>query len=92
MIVYSDIDNTICRTKGSDYENAIPIRKKIKKMNKHFENGDIVIYWTSRGGTSGKDWFIFTLKQLIEWGCKFHSLRLDKPSFDIFYEDKAKKL
>ena len=29
-----------------------------------------------------------TYKQLISWGLKFHELRLGKPSFDVFVDDK----
>lgn len=92
MIVYCDIDNTICDTIGNDYEKSVPIPENIAKINRHFDRGDIVIYWTSRGGTSGKDWYLFTLEQLLKWGCKFNSLRCNKPTFDVCYDDKMKIL
>jgi len=34
-----DIDNTICITKGNDYANSKPILKKIKILNKLYDNG-----------------------------------------------------
>jgi hypothetical protein len=33
MIIYVDIDNTICITNNTDYINAIPIYNKIQKIN-----------------------------------------------------------
>ena len=34
MIIYVDIDGTICETDGSDYRNAKPRPKQIAKINK----------------------------------------------------------
>jgi hypothetical protein len=92
MIYYVDIDNTICTTEGNDYENAIPKKEVIEKINKLWHDGNVVIYWTARGKGSSKDWFIFTLKQLQGWGCRFNSIRMDKPSYDFILDDKAMKL
>lgn len=89
MRIFCDIDGTICVTEGSDYQNAKPILKAIKKMNNHFCQGDTVIYWTSRGNRSGIDWSEFTKIQLKVWGCLYHDLLMNKPSFDVFYDDKA---
>lgn len=87
-----DVDNTICRTNGNDYENAVPIFENISKINKLFEAGHIVIYWTARGGSSGKDWLLFTISQLTKWGAKFNSVQTGKPSFDFIVDDRAVKI
>ena len=92
MIYFVDIDNTICLTEGSDYRNADPWPDKIARVNQLFEDGHKVVYWTARGGTSGKDWTAFTERQLHSWGCLFDELRMDKPSFDVFFDDKAYRL
>lgn len=92
MIVYVDVDNTICRTEGSDYQNSIPIHENIEKINKLYDEGNQIIYWTARGATSGIDWELLTKTQLIMWECKYHELRLDKPAFDILVDDKAVKI
>lgn len=92
MIYYVDIDNTICRTNGNDYYNSIPINEAIDKINLLFECGHTIIYWTSRGQTTGKDWYFFTMKQLRSWDCKFHDLRTDKPSYDFIIDDKCKNI
>ena len=87
-----DIDGTICRTNGNDYKKAKPILDNISKINELYNAGHEVIYYTSRGMSSGIDWHDFTRKQLISWGCMFHDLRCDKPSFDIIVDDKAKRI
>ena len=38
---------------------------------------------------SGKDWYLFTVAQLNEWGCKFTSIKLGKPVYDKWVDDKA---
>ena len=84
-----DIDNTITDTVNSDYPNTQPMLSRIKKINKLYEEGNTIIYWTARGGSTGKDWTDLTTKQLKEWGCKYHELRMRKPSYDIWVDDKA---
>jgi len=84
-----DIDNTICRTVDSDYINSTAIPERIKKINDLYDGGSYIIYWTARGGTSGIDWTELTNQQLISWGCKYHEIRLGKPSYDIWIDDKA---
>jgi len=92
MIVYVDIDGVLC-TQNKDnpslYGKAEPIRKNINKINKLFDEGHSIILWTARGSTTKIDWRDFTEKQLEVWGVKYHKLRLDKPYFDIFIDDKT---
>lgn len=92
MTIFCDIDNTICKTEGNDYKNAVPIQENIDKINKFYDKGDFIIYWTARGTTSGKDWRTITENQLIEWGCRYNSLRMKKPSYDMFIDDKSKRI
>jgi hypothetical protein len=89
MIYIIDIDNTICKTYGSVYEKSEPYLDKIKKINSLYDAGHTVIYWTARGSSSGLDWSELTKSQLDSWGCKYHELRLGKPSYDIWVDDKA---
>ena len=89
MVIYIDIDNTICITDGMDYAGATPIRENIAKANRFFDQGHQVVYWTARGVGSGIDHRVLTEKQLKEWGAKYHELRLDKPVFDLFIDDKV---
>jgi hypothetical protein len=93
MIYMVDIDQTICKTPYTDgqhrYGLATPFKHRIEKINKLYDQGNTIIYWTARGSGSGIDWTELTTKQLNEWGCKFHEVRLGKPSYDIWIDDKA---
>lgn len=94
MIIYMDIDNTICHTDQTlpcpeKYQKATPIYERIAKVNKLYDEGHEITYWTSRGNSSRQDLMALTLKQLESWGCKYHTLKLGKPSFDLFVDDKA---
>ena len=94
MIYIVDIDNTICRTqKGADgkwdYPNSKPHKFRIIHINKLYDEGNTIIYWTARGSGSGVDWTELTTQQLDSWGCKYHEVRLGKPSYDIWIDDKA---
>ena len=94
MIIYIDIDETICNTPGDknkarDYSKSFPIIKNIKKANNLFDKGNTIVYWTARGTRSGICWFEETYKQLQKWGVKFHELRMGKPAYDLFICDKT---
>jgi hydroxymethylpyrimidine pyrophosphatase-like HAD family hydrolase len=89
MIIYVDIDETICYYNGErDYNIAIPHTERIEKINNLFNDGHTIIYWTARGTLTNKNWFQITLGQLTSWGCKFHELRMGKPAYDLFIDDK----
>lgn len=93
MIIYVDIDDTICYHMQEDkdnlnYSNAIPFIERIKKINSLYDNGNTIVYWTARGTQTGKNWFQVTYNQLISWNAKFHELRMGKPNYDLFIDDK----
>ena len=89
MIIYVDIDETICYYKGErNYNLAVPYRERIEKINNLYHSGDEIHYWTARGTVTGIDWKEVTEKQLKKWGCKYHSLKLGKPNYDLFIDDK----
>ena len=91
MIWCFDLDNTLVRTQGSDYENSTPIEAAIKKLQEYKRNGDHIIIMTARGSGSKKDWREFTEKQLLEFGIPFDQLIVGlKPGgVDVFVDDKA---
>jgi len=93
MIYIVDIDQTICVTPLVDgkhqYEQSTPIKHRIEAINRLYDQGNVIIYWTARGSSSGIDWAELTLKQLTEWGCKHSTLWLGKPSYDVWIDDKA---
>jgi|TARA_R110000824_G_scaffold174430_1_gene352598 hydroxymethylpyrimidine pyrophosphatase-like HAD family hydrolase len=93
MIIYVDIDNTICNTENSDYHNSKPRQEQIDKINKLHDEGHEIVYWTARGGHSGLNWKAFTEYQLTNWECKYTRIETQKkPSYDLFICDKTKRI
>ena len=91
MIIYVDIDETICETPQSrDYSLAVPIVENIEKINKLHDEGHEIVYWTARGSGSGIDWRELTESQFKKWNVKYDKLELGKPMYDLFICDKAK--
>ena len=93
-----DIDNVICKTDASrDYSKSIPLKKNIKVINEAYKNDYNIILYTARymGRCKGnlkkveKQIKPLTLKQLKDWGVKYHELYFGKPSFDLFIDDKS---
>jgi histidinol phosphatase-like enzyme len=92
-----DIDGTICTQKNSNYEMSSPIIDRIDKINKLYDEGHIIIYFTARGmGRYSDDEKLanarfreITELQLKSWGCKYHKLVLGKPSGDYYIDDKG---
>ena len=90
MIIYVDIDETICVSPESrDYSLATPIIENINKINKMYDDGNQIVYWTARGTVTGIDWTDLTKKQLTKWGAKHHDVKLGKPHFDLYICDKS---
>jgi hypothetical protein len=88
-VIYIDIDETICNTpENRDYFEATPIKDNIEKINKLYEKGNTIVYWTARGSRTNINWYNLTKKQLDDWGAKHHELRVDKPYYDLFIDDK----
>jgi len=90
MIIYIDIDNTICKTQDvSDYSKSTPISENIEKVKALVSEGHDVSFWTARGSLSGKDWQELTLNQLASWGVGGIPVIFDKPYFDLFIDDRV---
>ena len=94
--IFVDIDETICFYDGVErlgYKQAIPNLKNIEKINKLFDEGNEITYWTARGSYSGIDYFELTKSQLEKWRCKYHYLSVgEKPSYDLLICDKTKRI
>ena len=98
-----DIDGTICTpTKGRDYESATPYKSRIETLNKLYDEGNYIIYFTARAmgrfsderypiaaAKASEVLFDLTQQQLKEWGVKYHELIMGKPHADMFIDDKA---
>lgn len=92
-----DIDGTICNNIDGDYLKSVPIHDRIAKINKLYDEGNIIVYLTARGmgrfgdnaDLANKTFYELTTNQLNEWGCKYHKLVLGKPSGDFYIDDKG---
>jgi histidinol phosphatase-like enzyme len=92
-VIYVDIDETICTTPNSrNYSDAQPIKENIEKINRLYDDGNTIVYWTSRGSRKQINWYDLTYNQLNMWGVKFHELRVDKPYYDLFIDDKTLRI
>ena len=99
-----DIDGTICTwVKGRNYEDAKPMKHRIKKVNDLYDAGNHITYFTARAMGRFSDLphkyaqkeaslalRDLTEEQLAEWGCKYHRLLMGKPHADIFVDDKGR--
>ena len=88
MIIYVDIDNTILDTDGLDYTNTKPMKDRIQKINDLYDEGHTIVYWTARGTLSGIDYYDLTKSQLDKFGVKYNELKLKKPYYDLFIDDR----
>ena len=70
------------------YTTAQPIAKAIEKVNRLYDEGHRVVFWTARGTQSGLNWRQLTEDQLLSWGVRYHELRFGKPVYDVFIDDK----
>ncbi len=92
-----DLDNTLCKTENSDYENSVPLFDRIEIVNKLFDEGNIITIYTARGmGSTDNNqikainkYYALTQSQLSLWGIKYHNLILGKPSGDYYIDDKG---
>ncbi|MBU46349.1 MAG: hypothetical protein CMD28_02875, partial [Flavobacteriales bacterium] len=68
-------------------------RENVAKINKLYEEGNEIIYYTARGTVTGIDWLEITKSQLKKWGCKYHKLDVgNKPDYDLLICDKTKRI
>lgn len=98
-VIYVDIDETICSRENSndfgvthDYSKAKPIYENIEKINRLYDQGNTIVYWTARGSRKQIDWYDLTKYQLDKWGAKYHELVTNKPYYDLFIEDKSLRI
>ncbi len=95
MNIYVDIDQTICTYEGKRRcELAVPIMDNIRRVNELYDKGHTISYWTARGTKTTSDRerariTDITLRQLSEWGAKYHKLYMDKPAYDVLIDDKC---
>jgi hypothetical protein len=89
-VLVVDIDGTVCtKVDGDNYAAACPIPSRIRRVNEMKQDGWYVVFWTARGGTTGKDWRGVTMCQLDAWGVLYDELHFAKPHYDLWIDDKA---
>ena len=103
-VAFVDIDETICFYEDKRvYGTATPNQDNIAKINKLYDEGWKIVYWTARGGSDnskakGRCYYDLTKNELESWGCKFHDLCTGskgyspKPLYDLVIDDKAKRI
>jgi hypothetical protein len=82
-----DFDNTLTTGNVAYWrdERPGPDRAMINRVNRHYFAGGTVIVWTARpwdeaGRIAG---------HLAEWGVRYHGIRCNKGSADLYLDDKA---
>ena len=73
MKIMVDVDNTICYydrefVSEKDYSLALPYKERIEKINKLYDEGNKIVYWTARGTVTQRFWFETTYDQSKKWG------------------------
>ena len=89
MIYCIDIDGTICTTVGTDYAGARPIESRIAHVNRLFDEGHEITFFTARGSLLGVDHEALTRGQLESWGVRYTRLQMGKPAADTYVDDRA---
>ena len=97
MKIYVDIDETICFYDGiREYHLAKPHKTNINKINKLYNKGNEITYYTARASVYKdrlEEFTQLTKNQLKEWGAKYHHLSVgEKPAYDLLICDKTKRI
>lgn len=87
MTFVFDLDDTILFSTYNDnkvYDLKGHNKKVVESINKLYDDNTIIIH-------TARHWndLQFTIKQLKEIGCKYHTLVMGKPTGDYFIDDKA---
>ena len=92
-----DLDGVICNNTYGDYDNAIPIKEAVDKINSLYKKNFEITIFTARymGRSNGNTKEAYergyeqAKKQLKLWGVRHHKLVLGKPEYDIIIDDKG---
>jgi hypothetical protein len=67
----------------------MPIFERIQYVNELKKKGNHITIWTARGSNSGIDYSELTKKQLETWKIDYDELKIGKPDYDIYIDDKS---
>lgn len=85
-----DLDDTLCKTNGCNYEKSQPHKDRINFVNELYNQGHTILIDSARGSGTGIYWTAKTAIQLKEWGLKYHRLRCGhKFAADKYIDDKG---
>lgn len=90
MIIYVDIDNTLCTSVGhkNDYKKiklCKPYPDQIKMINDLHEAGHFIVLYTNRTSYCERE----TKRWLKKHKVKYDDLKFDKPGYDLLIDDKT---
>ena len=85
--VFVDFDNTLTEdnVRYWDGERPDPDEDVIDAVNERYYDGATVVVWTARPWSEAGR----IAAHLTEWGVRWHALRCDKGSGDVYIDDKA---
>ena len=101
MIYYIDINITTIMQRNSKQSKGKYISNELAdflnldrycQINSLYDEGNTIVYWTSRGSRKQINWYDLTKSQLDSWGVKYHEIRVDKPYYDLFIDDKTLRI
>jgi len=92
-----DIDDTLCDNRNRDYENALPKRDVIKKLNQLHRSGYKIVLYTSRGMVScggdrekaEKKNLPVLEKWLADNNVEYDEIVFGKPIADLYVDDRG---
>ena len=86
--IFIDIDGTVCTEERTfDRPLAKPIEGAKEQINKWFEEGHTIVFWSARGWEQYK----VTEKWLNDNGFKYNQILLGKPQGSVFIDDRARQ-
>jgi hypothetical protein len=88
QIIYVDIDHTLFESSLPHYTVRREISRMVELINFLYENNHIIL-WTARGSVTGIDQYKMTKNQVDHWKIKYHDLRVGKPMYAFWVDDKA---
>lgn len=80
-----DVDGTLLTQQApGEYGKAKPIEGRMEIVNKLFDDGHQIVFYTSRNFK----YMQMTYKQLRTFGFKFHHIAFGKPHADFIVDDR----
>jgi N-acylneuraminate cytidylyltransferase len=88
QIIYVDIDHTLFESSLPHYNVRREISRMVELINFLYEKNHIIL-WTARGSVTGIDQWRKTKEQIEYYKIKHHDLRVGKPMYSFWIDDKA---